>query len=251
MALLTAQALAEALNVTVDTIWRYTKQKRIPFIDLGDRQYRYDLEQVLQALQEVREQKCPYQPVPDKSYTYRDYLLLPEEQGFRFEILEGELIKDPSPSVIHQLVLNRLNSLMNSYFLVHDPQGLLLCAPMDTTFGQQTVVQPDLLYISSDRTDIVRKQRIVGPPDLVVEIISPGSKRKDRVCKLNIYLRAGVNHFWLVDPEEKTMECFALRDGNYALTASGLDSDLIKPPDFQDLTIDLSLLWEGLDTIPD
>lgn len=254
MTLLTAQALAEALNVTVDTVWRYTRQKRIPFIDLGGRQYRYNLEQVLQALnvaQETREPKNSYQPEPGKSYTYQDYLLLPEEPGFRFEVLDGVLIKEPSPSVIHQLVSRRLNSILDSYFLDHDPQGLLLYAPMDITFGENTVVQPDLLYVSSAKTKLVRKQRIDGPPDLVVEILSPGSKRKDRLHKLNICLRAGVNHFWLVDPEEKTMECFMLSDGNYFLATSGLDSDLVKPPGFQDLVINLSLLWEGIETIPD
>lgn len=253
MALLTAEALAEALNVTVDTIFHYTRHKRIPFIDLGDQQYRYDLEQVLQALNahEVREQKTSNRPEPGKSYTYQDYLLLPEEPGFRFEVLEGELIKEPSPSIIHQLISGRLFSMLDTYFLAHDPQGLLLFAPMDTTFGEKTVVQPDLLYVSSAKTALVRKQRIDGPPDLVVEILSPGNKRKDRLRKLNIYLRAGVSHFWLVDPEEKTMECFTLRDGNYVLITSGLESDLVMPPDFPDLAINLSLLWEGIDTIPD
>ncbi|MDP1008076.1 Uma2 family endonuclease, partial [Klebsiella pneumoniae] len=76
------------------------------------------------------------------------------------------LIKEPSPSVIHQLVSRRLNSILDSYFLGHDPQGLLLYAPMDITFGENTVVQPDLLYVSSAKTKLVRKQRIDGPPDL-------------------------------------------------------------------------------------
>jgi len=73
---------------------------------------------------------------------------------------------------------------------------------------------------SSARKDILLKERINGPCDLVVEIMSPANRRKDRLQKLEIYRKGGITHYWLVDPEENTLEAFLLSNGNYALVAA-------------------------------
>ena len=243
--LVTAYSLAEVLNLSVETIWKYTRENRIPCVKLGSKQYRYRLSEVMRALSEdsVQEERTVYQVDTTKKYTYQDYLKLPEEPGYRFEVLEGVLVKDPSPSVMHQRVSRRLIRVLEDYFSEIDPEGEVFFAPLDVTFQEITVVQPDLLYISGEQKKLVEEARIDGPPTLVVEIISPSTSRKDRIQKRNIYLKYEVQHYWLVHPEERTLECFALRDGAYSLVASGMDEDVVEHPDLPDFTLDLSSLW--------
>lgn len=249
--LLTAQALAEALNLSVETIWRYTREKRIPYVELGTRQYRYKLTDVMEMLTgSVQETKTSYKSKDSRSYTYQDYLEMPEEPGYSFEILDGVLVKEPAPNVPHQRVSRRLQRILEDYFWEVDPEGEVFDAPLDITFGDRTVVQPDLLYVSGTQKDIVQYTRIDGPPTLVVEIISPSTGRKDRLLKMGIYQRAGVKHYWLVSPEDRSMECFALRDGVYALVASGMDEERVEHPDFSDLVMDLAMIF-GKQQMPD
>ncbi|MFZ3101801.1 MAG: Uma2 family endonuclease [Desulfitobacteriaceae bacterium] len=105
----------------------------------------------------------------------------------------------------------------------------------------RNVVQPDILFISGSRRDIMLKERIDGPCDLVVEIMSPANRRKDRLQKMEIYRKAGIPHYWLVDPEENTLEAFVLKGENYALIAAGAGGvgDKFTHPDFPGLDLDL------------
>lgn len=241
----TAHALAEALDLSVETIWRYTREKVIPCIELGPRQYRYRLDEVLSALSgaAVCEEETGYKSKPDKKLTYQDYLEMPDETGYRFEILEGMLVKEQSSDVMHQRISRRLQRFLEDYFWMSDPRGEVFAAPLDVTLGEMTVVQPDLFYVSGEQSKIIKDTRIDGPPALVVEIMSPSSSRKDRLQKMQIYQKAKVQHFWLVNPAEKTLECFSLQGGLYALVVSGMDSDVVKHPGFKGLSLDLSVLW--------
>lgn len=243
--LITAQVLADTLDLSVETIWRYTREKKIPCVELGSKQYRYELDDVIRALSDstVQEKAAEYNTEPTKKLTYQDYLELPEEPGYRFEILDGMLIKEPSPNVMHQRVSLRLIRILEDFFWEAEPEGEVFIAPLDVTFGDFTVVQPDLFYVSGDQKQIVKDARIDGPPTLVVEVLSPSSSRKDRLHKLRIYQKAQVQHYWLVNPEEKTLECFSLQDGVYALVAAGMDDDVIEHPSFAGLLIALKNLW--------
>jgi aerobic-type carbon monoxide dehydrogenase small subunit (CoxS/CutS family)/transcriptional regulator with XRE-family HTH domain len=145
--LLTAQDLAKSLNLSVETIWKYTREKRIPCIELGNKQYRYQLDNVLEALASsiVKEKTAEYRSAdkPLENLTYQDYLYLPEEPGYHYEIIDGLLIKEPSPNVSHQRVSRKLQRILEDYFLESDPQGEIFNAPLDVTFHDTTVVQPD------------------------------------------------------------------------------------------------------------
>lgn len=243
--LINAQALAKVLNLSVETIWRYTREKKIPYIELGSRQYRYKLSDVIRALTypTIQEESGDYETVPETKYTYQDYLLLPEEPGYHFEILEGLLIKEPSPNVGHQRVSRRLQRILEDYFWEVDEEGEIFDAPLDVTFHDITVVQPDLFYVSGEQKQIVKETRIDGPPALVVEILSPSSGRRDRLQKLRIYQKVQVQHYWLVNPQDKTLECFSLHDGIYALVAAGIDEDVVEHPEFAGLSVPLQALW--------
>jgi excisionase family DNA binding protein len=243
--LITAQELAEALGVSVETVWRYTREGRIPHVELGNRQYRYRLEQVMSALDSTAapEEAADYGQADGTNLTYEDYLQLPEEPGYTYEVLEGTLVKEPAPSVSHQRASRRLQRLLEDYFWQEDPASEVFNAPLDVTLEAVTVVQPDLVYITGDQGELIKKKRIDGVPPLLVEVVSPGSFRRDRLQKLSIYQKAGVQHYWLVDPEERTLECFELRDGVYSLVAAGMDGDTVKPPAFPGLAIKLEQLW--------
>ena len=243
--LITAQSLASALDLSVETIWRYTREGKIPYLELGGRQYRYNLNAVIGALSgaSVREKEAPYKIDAAKKYTYRDYLEIPEEPGYRYEILDGELIKEPSPNVPHQRASRRLQRILEDYFWQADPAGEVFNAPLDVTFNDFNVVQPDIFYVAGEQKEIVELSRVDGPPALVVEILSPSTTRKDRLRKMQIYQRAGIKHYWLVNPEERTLECFSLHDDLYSLVASGMDEEIVKHPDFAGLSIPLKALW--------
>lgn len=247
--LVTAQALAKTLDLSVETIWRYTREKKIPCVELGSKQYRYNQAEVINALaaSAVYENSAQYQAestqVPAKKLTYQDYLELPDEPGYRFEILDGMLIKEPSPNVMHQRVSRRLQRILEDFFWQVDPEGEIFNAPLDVTFQDVTVVQPDLLYVSGEQKSIVKDARIDGQPTLVVEIISPSSRRKDRLQKMRIYQQAQVPHYWLVNPEEKTLECFFLKDDLYTLVATGMEEEVVEQPCFSGLAIELRSLW--------
>ena len=219
--LITAQALAEALDLSVETIWRYTREKKIPYVELGSKQYRYNLEEVLQAIgTTVREEAAKYESDAPKKFTYQDYLELPEEPGYRFEVLKGMLIKEPSPNVMHQRVSRRLQRVLEDYFWEMDPQAEVFNAPLDVTFGDITVVQPDLFYISGEQKEIVKDTRIDGAY-LVVEVITSSSGGRVG-CKNAVY-RKLVQRHWLVGPEEKTPSVSAC--GMVYAWCSGMDED--------------------------
>ncbi|MBS4032205.1 MAG: Uma2 family endonuclease [Clostridiales bacterium] len=243
--LLTAQELADILNLSVETIWRYTRQKKIPVIELGKKQYRYKKEAVLVALVMenliVKEEQPVY--LKQGKYTYEDYLEIPEEPGWRFEILEGVLVKEPSPTMSHQRISREMVRQLLTYFENFDPKGELFFAPLDVTLTPVNVLQPDILFVSGARKDIMREERIDGPCDLVVEIMSPSNRRKDRLRKLEIYRKAGIPHYWLADPEENTLEAFMLQHGNYALIAAGGPGDKFTHPAFPGLDLDLERVF--------
>jgi Uma2 family endonuclease len=242
--LITAQALAEALDLSVETVWRYTRENKIPYVELGSRQYRYKLDEVIKALSgtTVQENAAKYATNPVKKLTYHDYLEIPDEPGYRFEILDGMLIKEPSPHYIHQRVSRKLQRILEDYFCTVDPEGEIFNAPLDVTLLDFNVVQPDILYVSGQQ-NILTDTHIDGPPALVVEVLSPSTGRKDRLQKMRVYQEARVQHYWLVDPLEKTLECFAWHNGVYALIASGMDEDVVEHPDFAGLSITLRALW--------
>lgn len=243
--LITAHALAEALGLSVGTIWRYAREKKIPYTELGRKKYRFNLADVIITLERsvIQEKSADYQMEPGKMLTYQDYLNLPEEPGCRYEILDGMLVKDPSPGVAHQRVVRRLLRILEGFFSKYDPQGEIFIGPLDVTFEDSSVLQPDLFYVSGEQIKIVKETRIDGAPVLVIEVISLSSSRKDRMQKRRIYQKAGVQHYWLINPEEKTLECFALREGAYFLAATGMDEDVVEYPGFPGLSVDLKALW--------
>ena len=140
-------------------------------------------------------------------FTYRDYLLLPE--GDRRELIEGEFYVVPAPNVRHQAISRnlglRLWELVRSHGL-----GQVFLAPTDVVLSPESVVQPDILFVSNERRGIITEANVSGAPDLVVEILSPSTAERDRELKLTLYARYGVREYWIVDPDDETVEVMEL-----------------------------------------
>lgn len=144
--------------------------------------------------------------------TWHDALLAPED-GRRYEAIGGELHVTPAPSVRHQRVSSNLEAALHR-LLVEPGHGLLLHAPVGVEFpGTGEGVQPDIVFISRERLHIVGEDWIRGAPDLVIEILSPGTAGRDRDLKRKLYGREGVAQYWIVDPETETVEVWRFADG--------------------------------------
>ncbi len=136
-------------------------------------------------------------------FNYRDYCLLPEDK--RYELIGGEFHMAPSPSIRHQTVLRTLESLIWP-FVRDNGLGQVYFAPVDVMLSDEDVVQPDLIYIASEHESIITDRGSEGPPDLVVEVLSPSTRERDRELKRKLYAKYGVREYWLVDPEEEVIE---------------------------------------------
>ena len=147
---------------------------------------------------------------PAAKLTYVDFLRFPDD-GNRHEIIAGEHFVTPAPSLRHQRILRRLLVALNAA-VEEQSAGEVLCAPFDVVLSQHDVFEPDLLFVSAARREVLTPACAQGAPDLVVEILSPASRRQDEVLKRDVYERAGVNEYWIVDPEAETVK--VLRRGN-------------------------------------
>jgi Uma2 family endonuclease len=143
---------------------------------------------------------------PSVKFTYDDFLNFPDD-GKRHEIIDGEHFVTPSPNTKHQRVVVSLAGSLWMYLKRH-PIGELFVAPFDVLFSDLDVVEPDLLYISRERRQVVTEKHVVGAPDLAVEILSPGTRKTDEVTKRKLYERFGVQEYWVVDPELDSVKVY-------------------------------------------
>ena len=147
-------------------------------------------------------------------WTEADYFALPDTNHL-VELSEGALIMPPHPTETHQRVLDALYAAMRAFVHEHN-LGIIRLAPLPVRLWQAKVREPDILFVSRAHADRVGEQ-FYGPPDLVVEIISPGTQRTDRGVKMLEYARAGVSEYWFVDPDPRTIEVYTLAEEVYTL----------------------------------
>ena len=173
--------------------------------------------------------------------TYEDFCALPDD-GLRYEVVDGLLFAEPSPRRAHQEAVGNLFAILHAHVRAHD-LGKVYVAPFDVILDARTTVVPDIVFVVKDRLDIIAERGVEAAPDLLVEVLSSGTARRDRVRKLNAYARHGVRHYWLVDPEAKTLEAFELVEGAYRLAAAVGGDDEFRPRVFPGLAISLPILF--------
>ena len=181
-------------------------------------------------------------------YTYEDLALFPDD-GLRREIIDGELFVSPSPAPPHQIVIGNLHFLLRGYLVGH-PIGRVLLAPLDVVFSRFDVVEPDLLFISHGRRDILTRKNVSGSPDLAVEVLSPSSRRTDEITKRQLYERFDVVEYWVIDPKRQSVKVYRRQGSGIPferISEFGVDAgDRFTSPVFPDLVLHLASIFEDL-----
>ncbi|MBC8080365.1 MAG: Uma2 family endonuclease [Gorillibacterium sp.] len=144
--------------------------------------------------------------IKESGWTVEDYLRLPED-GNQYEIVNGILELQPSPTTTHQRISQQIFSALTNSCL---SDYIILLAPVDVILSDRETRQPDLLMVHRSREAIIEIHAVIGPPDLVVEVLSPSSIKRDRIMKLYSYAKFGVPEYWIVDPLNVTIEQYVL-----------------------------------------
>jgi Uma2 family endonuclease len=169
---------------------------------------------------------------------FADWMQFPDD-GRLYEILEGELYMTPPPSIEHQRISRELGFLL-LVFLRKQQKGEILNAPIGVRLSDEDVLEPDLVVVLREHADRVGVQVIEGPPDLVVEILSPGTARRDLGPKRAKYEEAGVPEYWIVDPASASIDVEVLREGKYARHALVKQGEILRSPLLPGLEIALA-----------
>ncbi len=151
-----------------------------------------------------------------QNYTYADYQKLPE--GAPYQLIGGELVMSPAPTLYHQRIIRKLVNLLSNFVESHH-LGEVFFAPVDVFLDHENTFQPDIVFVSKERAAIMDEQKINGAPDLVVEILSPSTAYYDLKKKKEMYEKYGVKEYWIVDPMEKTIDVLVHRNGSFTLNA--------------------------------
>jgi Uma2 family endonuclease len=170
--------------------------------------------------------------------TYDDYCLLPED-GKRHELIEGEFFVSPAPFIRHQSVSsNLLGALWSS--LQTPGLARVFHAPTDLILARTTVVQPDLIIVGQARQAFITARAVEGPPDVVVEILSPSSLDRDQYIKRKLYEKFSIPEYWVVDPEQALVTVYRLDEGSYGIRARHERSSTLDCPEFPTLRVPLA-----------
>ncbi len=173
--------------------------------------------------------------------TYADYAALPDD-GRRYEIHEGKLSVTTTPGTKHQEVTGNLLVALHVHVTTQG-LGKVFPARTDVILSDLTVVEPDIVYVATDRLGLISERGIEGAPTLVVEILSPSTAQTDRHTKMQLYARHGVPWYWIVDPDSRTVEVYALGEGGYALSTRVAGDEQLSAEPLTDLVIPPTSLW--------
>ena len=182
-------------------------------------------------------------PRPAVGFTYEDYRNTPDDK--RYELLDGELIMAPAPRLPHQRLVMKLGALLHG-FVEKMGLGEIFAAPCDVLLSSTDVVQPDLLFVSTQREHILLgEDNVRGAPDLVVEVLSPSTAGLDRTFKRVLYAKYGVQEFWLVDPDAKTVTVLLLGESGFDLVAVYGEGQMLASPTLEGFTFKLDEIFRG------
>ena len=150
---------------------------------------------------------------PQGSWTYDDYATLPDD-GQHYGIVKGVLLMTPAPTPEHQDIVGEIYACLRTHVKLAG-LGRVFMGPIDVVLGPKNVYQPDVLVVLNPHLDRIQAKKIVGAPDLVVEVASQSTAAIDRVAKFEVYARAGVAEYWMVKPESHEVEVFVLEGREY------------------------------------
>jgi Uma2 family endonuclease len=174
--------------------------------------------------------------------TVSDYFDTPEG-GPRYQLIDGDLIPMPTPDSFHQMILWNLAGIIYTY-LKKNPIGKAFFAPIGVLLTEINAYEPDLIFISRDRESLIAKRGVEGAPDLVVEVLSPGTARYDKGVKKSIYARTGVVELWFIDPALREIHIYNLRQDAQNPSAVHSQNDRFESTLFPGLVFQCSEIFE-------
>ena len=180
---------------------------------------------------------------PKIKLTYDDYAQTPEDE--RWELIHGDLIMAAAPNIAHQTIQSETGWRVMG-FVKEGDLGRVFYGPTDVVLSEFDTVQPDLVFVSKDRADIITRANIQGAPDLVVEILSPSTARRDWRDKFDLYELHGVDEYWLADAERRMIWVFVLRNGKFAESGRYGEGDTLVSPTLAGFELDLSEVFGGI-----
>lgn len=152
-----------------------------------------------------------------RKLTYADFVLLPDD-GKRHELIDGVHYVTPSPSLSHQELVGRLHLAIGNFLATRRHLGRLFVSPLDVVMSDHDVVEPDLLFVAGDQLSILTDANVQGPPALAIEVLSPGTRRRDQGIKRRLFDEKGVREYWMVDPKGRRVSiCRRADDGTFPL----------------------------------
>ncbi len=175
----------------------------------------------------------------DKVWTYEDYLGL--DDGVYLEIINGKAFMSPAPELFHQRWARKIFLAVERH-VEAGKLGEVFFAPVDVVLDDLNVVQPDLVFVSTANAGLLARRGVMGAPDLVVEIISPDSSRRDRYDKRELYARFGVKEFWLADVAKCSIEILSLHKGGYQLLSCATNEGKVRSEVLPGFELDLASL---------
>ena len=173
-------------------------------------------------------------------HTYEDYKRTPDD--LRYELLDGELILSPSPRTAHQRTSKRILKPLDD-FVEQNKLGEVFHAPYDVVLDDFNVVQPDILFVSSERASIITEDNIQGAPDLIIEILSPSTARRDRTQKRDLYARREVKEYWQADTDAKSVTALTLENGVYRIAGIYTEGQTLTSPLLQSFTLSIATIF--------
>lgn len=171
--------------------------------------------------------------------TYQDLLAFPDD-GLRRELLDGELIVSAAPRLRHQDIVGRLFALFFNYVEEHRA-GRVYVAPADVLLSDSNVVEPDIVYVGDDRSEILTEMNMQGVPSLLIEVVS--NPRIDRVRKRDVYARFGVPEYWIVDPDADRIEVYHHGPDGYGKPVIFEPGETLEYDGLPGLQVDLTRLF--------
>ena len=182
---------------------------------------------------------------PGLRLTYDDFVLFPDD-GKRHELIDGEHYVTPSPNLKHQKVSGNVHLLIGVWLEDH-PIGQIFYAPFDVVFSRYDVVEPDLLYVSNARSaEVLTPANVKGAPDLVIEIGSPSTRKRDETIKRHLYERSGVSEYWVVDPDLDIVRVYRREAEGFgrAIEMSADAGDILTTPLLPGLALPLARVFK-------
>ena len=173
--------------------------------------------------------------------TYQDYVNLEGDE--RYELIDGELVLVASPNMDHQEAVANLGTSL-SVFVKERDLGKIYFAPTDVLLTDTEVFQPDLLFVSNEREHIRTPANIQGAPDMIVEVLSPSSVRRDWHDKRGLYANHGVREYWIVDPVHQIVSVLLLQDGELEVDGTYTEGDTIVSSTLEGFSISLNEIFE-------